>query len=43
MLTIILIILGVLALSALALLGISFYYYVQALKEAYHDGWDMPN
>lgn len=43
MITYILLALGIALLLFLALLGISFYFYVQALKQAHEEGWDMPN
>jgi hypothetical protein len=43
MLKIILLILGVGLLLFLGFLGIIFYFYTQALKEAHEEGWDMPN
>lgn len=29
--------------SLVALFGWFFYHYVKALKQAYEEGWDMPN
>jgi uncharacterized protein YpmB len=43
MLKIILLILGIFFLTFVGILGVCFYFYTQALKEAYEEGWDMPN
>lgn len=43
MLKIILLVIVVGFLLLLGFLGVCFYFYVQALKQAYEEGWDMPN
>jgi hypothetical protein len=36
-------VIGLVLMGGLVFLGVIFYFYTLALKEAWEEGWDMPN